>query len=77
MTEETNWIIPHHWLSADCSVFAREPGYAMKPLLMDCYAKSGFIFATQLLPIIDNQAQVNFVQNSGSATLQLFPIERK
>jgi hypothetical protein len=30
-------------------------------------------FATQLLPIIDNQAQVNFVQNK-AVEAQLFPI---
>jgi hypothetical protein len=31
-------------------------------------------FATQLLPIIDNQAQVNFVQNKAVECYTTFPI---
>jgi hypothetical protein len=33
----------------------------------------GYCFA-QLLPIVDNQAQVNFVQNKEWSATQLFPI---
>jgi dihydroorotase len=64
----------------DSSVSLGEPGYEERETIVNGLSVAakvlyGYCFATQLLPIIDNQAQVNFVQNkaSGSAT-QLFPL---
>jgi dihydroorotase len=65
----------------DSSVSLGEPGYEERETIVNglsVAAKSGFTaiaLQPNSFPIVDNQAQVNFVQNkaSGSAT-QLFPI---
>jgi hypothetical protein len=51
-----------------------EPGYEeRKPLLMDkCCCKKAAAIALQPTPIVDNQAQVNFVQNKRVEVLPNF-----